>query len=146
MKISKDKQIRLLLQCMFLFTKKKPCGIGTFSKWRKLVLFAHNNGYLYCRFDKNNNVSTACIAYRVVHVDRGPVDVMPEKEEGDTLYVSAVASSADDKLGLFRLMKWYLSENPFVNQIAYFMRNSNEDLRIHQLHKKEISHGQEIIR
>lgn len=146
MTISKGRQLRLLRQSAMMFARNKVANEPSVFRWMKIVFFAHNHGYLYCGFDKNGDVNVACIAYRVVHVERSDRDTIPELEEGNTIYVHSAVSRSNDRMGLFRLMKWYLREHPYVTQVAYYrLRDKEHRLIIRELNHKEGSHVKKEI-
>ena len=137
--MDKSRQIRLLRQAAMLFAFSRTSNESKFSHWKRIVLFAHNHGYLYCGFD-GNDIDIAAIAYRVPYVKPDHGDTMPDTESGNILYGCALASKSKDRLKLFRLIRWYFRENTDVTQFIYHYRNSN-DFKIHFLRSR---HGQNI--
>ena len=138
--MSKRRQLQLLRQCAALFAAKRTCNERSLTKWMKLSFYAHMNGMLYVGFN-GPYIDMAVIAYRVSELPESLGDTLPEKEEGDILYVCAAASKTKDSRKLFRLMRWYLRENPDVIKLAYHVRNS-DNIRVHQI--RRVSRGQKV--
>lgn len=129
--MNKAKQLKLLMDCARLFADGKVCNEPDFMKWWGIVKHCHSRGYLYTGFDDHGGIDLACIAYLVKEANTDTGDNIPEKEDGDILYVLACASISDSNLKLTRLLKWYLRDHKIIS-IAYHKRNTNE-LVIHNL-------------
>lgn len=123
--MNKEDIIKRLRKIAILFARKRTCNNGSIARWLKIVHYAHNHGFLYVGFE-GDDVDLACIAYRTEADDPKHGDVLPLTEEGDSLYVCAVASRTKDTHKLRRLLTWYLRENPQVTSLTYHKRNSED--------------------
>lgn len=130
-----------LIKCAILLHKNRvfPKRIE-FSYYKKLVLLAHNRGYLYVGFDKDD-IDLCCIAYKVPEVNFRCGNFLPERESGHNLYVLALASNSNDRMKVTRLMRHYLMNNEDVNVIAYNYRGSDEHMKKFNVRDGVISHG-----
>lgn len=133
--MTKRNQMRLLRQCAFLFALKRTCNEPSVVSWLRIVFAAHRLGYLYCGFKDDLNIDVACIAYRVRELTEESRRNLPEKEDGETLYVSAIASVSKEPLKLWRLLKWYLKNNLEIKYVAYDYRNT-DNLKIHSIRSR----------
>lgn len=133
--MSKTNQMALLRQCAVLLAKNVVCNEPSVIEWLRIVFAAHRLGYLYCGFKQDGSIDIACIAYRIKDASIQTRGDLPDREEGDILYVTAVASESDDTLKLYRLMRWYLNNNLDIKTVAYDYRNQDV-LHVHKVRRK----------
>lgn len=134
--VTKPEQIKNLLRCVSLFASTDIFGKPGASFWWKMIKFSHTHGYLYTSFDRDE-IDTAMIMYRVKDKELIDKNTLPEKEEGDILYVLACASKSKNKFTLNRIKNYVKDNLKEINKIAFNHRNNDDDFRIY-----EVRHGQ----
>lgn len=130
--MNKPEQVKNLLKCVGLFASTDIFGKPGASFWWKMIKFAHTHGYLYTSFDKDE-IDTAMIMYRVKDRELIDKNTLPEKEEGDILYVLACASRSRDKLKLNKIKNYVVNHFNEINKIAFNHRNNDDDFRIYEV-------------
>jgi len=133
--MSKTKQIQLLLKCVSILSGSGLWENPGASYYWKLVKFAHTHGYLYVGFD-GEEIDLVVIAYRVKETTDKAIEVLPEKEDGEILYVLISVSNSKDKLKMNKLRKYFILNNPDVKKIALHHRGDREKLRIYNIREK----------
>lgn len=127
------KQIEILTKVMQLVISSKVCPDTNPKDWAKIILQAHNKGYLYIWHDGDDITACAC-AYRIPSWDEKYKDEMPVKETGKTLYVAWLVSEKRDPLTLMKMLREYKKFNE-IEEIVYYRRNSDKDIRHHKIRK-----------
>lgn len=135
-------QKELLVGCLDLIYKKRPCPETNIFDWAKTLLHLHKNGMLYA-VAKEGKVILCAAAYRIKEWDEKYSDVIPEKEDGDIAYSPFSASDSDDRFLLLKVVRQYLKDNPEVKEMIFFNRNSDQDLRRFKIRRKENGQVQE---
>lgn len=130
--MNKTKQIQLLLKCVSILASSKLWGNPSSSYYWQLVKYAHTRGWLYVGFD-GEEIDLVIIAYRVKRLEDINNDNLPDKEEGDILYVLVAVSQSKDKLKMNKLKKYFLMNNPDVKRIALHHRGDKEKLRVYEV-------------
>lgn len=130
--MTKEKQLRLLLKCVSMLSSSGLWNNPGAAYYWKLVKYAHTRGILYVGFD-GEDIDLCVIAYRVNEVTDDSVHNIPEKEEGETLYVLVAVSKSKDKLKMNKLKKFFLINNPDVKKIALHHRGDKNKLRIYEV-------------
>lgn len=115
-------QSKLLLMCLQLILKSGVCPQTTPQDWVKLLMFLHVKGWLYVFFEQDK---LAFIGAAYCVTDGWDYDQMPEKEEGDNLYIPFIVSFSDDKQLPLKMIKKYLAKNPNVKRVVFFERNDD---------------------
>lgn len=111
-------------QLMMLVIQSGVCPETPRHHWPKIILDAHNKGYLYT----NENLSSVVLAYRIPSWDERWSKEMPLEEHGDILYIAWAASSNPNRMGLLSMLRNYLKENE-VSEIIYNRHAQNDALR-----------------
>lgn len=130
--MTKKRQMELLLKCVSILNTTKLWNNPGPSYYWNLVKYAHKRGWLYVGFD-NDEIDTVLITYRVKEVTDSSLETLPEKDEGDTLYVLIAVSKSEDKFKLSKLKRYILSINPDVKKVALHHRGDQNKLRIYEV-------------
>ena len=123
---SKMKQIDMLTKIMQMVISSKVCPQTSAKDWAKIILQAHNKGYLYVLMDKDDIRACVC-AYRINDWDEKYSDVMPIAESGNKLYV-AWAVSDGNPMSLVKMLNAYKKQHP-IDEIMYYKDNSNTNFK-----------------
>ena len=108
---------------------KSPLGKHkTPEEWLKVLGLLHFNGYLYY-WQPEGKLEAIVGAYRVKEVDEEKVNVIPDKSEGDILYVTLAVSIGEDKLALKRMLDAYIKKNPDVKEIVLYERGDDNKFK-----------------
>ncbi len=129
-------QSQLLVQCMMLIVRNKVCPETKPHEWVKHLLYLHGRGFLYAAFEEPEKVALVAAMYRIPEFDEKKIDVFPEKEEGDILYVPFFASKANDKFLANRLLKSYVKKHA-IKEIIFYEDRDNEKLKRYKRIKEE---------
>jgi len=100
----------------------KVCPGTPITKWPKIILHAHNKGYLFT----NMTFDSFVMAYRIPFWDERFANEIPEMEAGSILYVPWCVSQCNDKTALLKMLRSYPHE---ITEIIYYKRNSDTDLK-----------------
>ena len=124
--MTKLDQLKLLITCAKMLSNSYICPESprNFDHWWKIVKFTHTHGWLFVGFD-NKEIYLVAVAYKVPEVDAHTGDELPIVEGGDIVYVPLMVSTSKDKLKPLRMLRYYLSQNPDVKEIAYSYRGTN---------------------
>lgn len=118
----------IFLSNIIKFLKNSGSGPDTtIDEWMRIVSHMHDKGWLYYT-KQNGQIVTILGAYRIKEFDKDKIDLMPEKEEGNILFVNFAASTADHKNTLRNMTKKYLRNNPNVEEIIYYSGNQDKEL------------------
>lgn len=132
--MTKAEQMKSLLNCVTLFSATDIFGKPGASFWWKMVKYAHSHGFLYTSFDKDT-LDTAMIMYRVKDMEATKSNDLPEKEDGNILYVLACASRSRDRMKLNKIRNYFTKTNPDIEKIVMNHRNSETDLRVFEVNR-----------
>lgn len=88
------------------------------AQWMSRLLYMHRRGWLYCSV-KGSELMAVAGAFRIRQWDEKYRDKLPEKEEGDLLYVPFVASEGKIPVAVLRLLRYCLRENPGIKKVIY---------------------------
>lgn len=119
-------QKEILVNIFDLVLSSGVCPETKRSDWARIILQAHAKGYLYMGLD-NGILDVVVCAYRTPNI--WDTDVMPEFESGNSLYVAWAASRSNDNTKLLRMLRQYLSDNPDIDRVYYYKRNSDTDFK-----------------
>jgi hypothetical protein len=111
-------QANLLIQAFFLITKSGVCPETTPEEWKKILLYTHSKGYLYAHVTEEKLDMIACM-YRVKSLSDKNIDVYPEKEKGNILYVPFFASTQKDNTLAISLFKSIIDKKGNIKEIAF---------------------------
>lgn len=136
--MTKKRQMEILLKCVGMLARAKVWGNPGATYLWNLVKMAHRNGWLYVGFD-GESIDVCMIVYRVNEVTPESLATLPDKEEGDTLYVLVAVSEAKDKTKLAKMKRYILEQNPEVRKVALHHRWDENRLRIYG-----VNHGKTI--
>lgn len=114
----------------------KVCPQTPVEDWPKIIIQAHNRGYLYINLD-DEQVKAAVMAYRIPFYDEKFAIHIPNKDYGNKLYVAWACSVSDHMLTLLRMLKGYLSMFPLVDEVYYHHRGNDSDLRSFKVNNRE---------
>lgn len=134
--MTKDKQIKLLLKCVSILSQSGLWDNPKASYYWQLVKYAHKRGWLYVGFD-GEEIDLVVIAYRVKEVMDALIDNLPDKDEGDILYILVAVSKSKDRFKMHKLKKYFLLNNPDVKKVALHHRGDREKLRIYEVKRVE---------
>lgn len=81
-----------------------------------------NRKWIYV-FRKGEKLSGLAGAYKIKHPSEAVKDHLPEKEEGDILFISFFASQSENTLAALKCLKAYLRRNPDVRSIMYYRKS-----------------------
>jgi hypothetical protein len=112
-------QGQVLAQAFLMLKDKNIYPNAQPSDWLKVLLYMHKKGWLYIGFEKEKLAMVAGM-YRIKKFDKDTIKKLPEKEEGNVLYVPFFASSAEDKLLPRKLLQRYLSKHKDIKRIAFY--------------------------
>lgn len=87
-------------------------------QWISHLLTLHRRHWLYCSFLGQELIAVAG-AYRIPEWNEQFRYELPEKAEGDTLYIPFFVSKEAVSIAPLRLLKFCLRENPQVREIVY---------------------------
>lgn len=130
--MTKLDQLKLLITCARMLSDSYICPDSprNFDHWWRIVKYSHLHGFLYTGFC-NGGIDLVVVGYRVPEVTQDTGNKLPLKEEGDTLYVPLMVSKSKDLLKPLRMLRYYLSQNPDVKEIAYSYRGTDKLKRFH---------------
>ncbi len=106
-------QAFLILQQSNIYPNAKP------ADWIKILLYMHTKGWLYIGYEKEKMVMVAGM-YRIKKFNKDTIKTLPQKEEGNVLYVPFFASNAEDKLLPRKLLQRYLSKHKNIKKITFY--------------------------
>ena len=93
-------------------------------EWLGVLLYLEKKGWLKVFTDDGGRVIAATAAYRVKEFKQKAKDKIPEREEGNILFVPFFVSVADDRMEVPRIIKKYLSENPEIKEVVFEDKNN----------------------
>ncbi|HTL48365.1 MAG TPA: hypothetical protein VL688_09950 [Verrucomicrobiae bacterium] len=112
----------LLSKIYELVLSSEACPHLLPAQWMSTLLYMHRRRWLYCSV-KGSQLNAVLGAYRIKAWDEKGKDKMPEKEEGDILYIPFVASEGKIPIAVRRLVKYCLRENPGIKKIVYYRKS-----------------------
>ena len=116
-------QKELLVKIMKMVVASGVCPETDEKDWAKLILYAHTRGFIYM----NANHDTIVCAYRSNKEEHSKE--MPLMETGRHLHIVWAVSTAETKNNLLKMLRSFLRENPDIEDISYFRRNSETDFK-----------------
>jgi hypothetical protein len=137
-------QAELLFKIYVLIAQSGVCPETKPYEWVKTLLYLHSKGWLWSVVDKDNNVEMAAAMYRVPSLDKKYTDVLPEKEEGNILYIPFFVSVSKDTKKAQKVFKKYLKRSVDIETIAFFERGDDTKLKMFN-RKKGRKHGRKEI-
>lgn len=121
----------IFLSKVIAFLKNSGTGPeATIDEWMRIVAHMHDRGWLYYT-KQDSQIVTILGAYRIKTFDEKKIDLMPDKEEGNILFVSFAASTANHKNTLREMTAKYLKNNPDLKEIIYY--SGNQDKKVTRL-------------
>ena len=125
---------KVLLRIYEMVVQSGVCPETPLCGWSEIIPFCHEKGYLYTLFEKDEIVAVVC-AYRIPYFHEKFTDMYPEKEEGNILYIPWAVSNSYSMTSLLYMLKSYLLKHD-IQEIAYYRRNSDTDLKRIKLNVK----------
>lgn len=111
-------------------------------QWMRRLLYMHKKRWLYCSV-KGSELIAVVGAFRIREWDEKYLDRLPEKEEGEILYVPFIAAEGNIPIAPLRLLRYCLRENPGVREVIYYKKNLNAGSQRYIL-RKQLSQKQPI--
>ena len=124
--MTKLDQFKLLIEATQIFRNSGICPESprSFNHWWAIVKNSHIRGFLYVGMD-NGHIDLVSVGYRVKEITNDINKEIPLNEEGNVLYVPLLVSKSLDKWKVLKIFRFYLSQNPDVNCLAYYDHNSD---------------------
>ena len=97
----------------------------TMDEWMKTISHMHDRGWLYYT-KSEGQIVTVVGAYRIKEFNEDKIDIMPDKEEGNILFINFAASTSKHKVTLKKMLSKYLKENPDITEMYFYARNQDE--------------------
>lgn len=119
-------EISLFLQVYKLVLSSGVASQNSSEEWLKTLIYMHLKGWLFFHKEEGQLVSVVG-AYRVKEYDKKLIDKMPDKEEGDILFVVFAASKADDKQVLVKMLRKYKEKNPDIKKVLMFKEETPDE-------------------
>lgn len=129
-------QHQFLGKILHLVTSSGVCPETTLKEWLKIIPFAHEKGYLWTRMD-GEEPTVAVLCYRMPEWKEEYANVMPEKEEGNILYIGFAVSKCNSSSSLLRMLRAYIYLHE-IDDIYYYKGNSCTNLKHFRLNKKGV--------
>lgn len=122
-------QYNFIIQVVDLIIKSKVREETKPDEWLRIVSFMHERGWLYYGYEENKLV-TVLGAYRVKKFDEDAEEQMPNKEDGNIVYVPFAASISKDKMIIRRITSEYIDKHPDVEEIIFKDHAKDKFMRI----------------
>ena len=98
------------------------------SDWFRVLMFMHKNGWLYFA-QEDGEIVLVVGMYRIKKFNLNDIKKLPEKEEGDILYIPFFASHAKDKMLPRKLLKQYLDNHKNIKEIAFYANDKKRSFK-----------------
>lgn len=122
-------EINLILKLWTFVSSSQVCPETTLDEWLKILCYMHEKGWVY-NWKKDGKLVCVVGAYRIKEFTESTKDVLPDKEEGDILYIPFAVSEANDPFILKKMLEAYLKKQSVpVKEIILYERNSDEKIR-----------------
>ncbi len=119
----------IILQAFDIMVAKKIWHDVSASQLLKILMFLDSKGWLHILKDE-----AVVAAYRIKEISDDCMTKIPEKEEGNILYVP-MAISLKKEENMYKIVREslniYLEENPDISQLV--LEDKNEKLKIYNL-------------
>lgn len=125
---SKIVQEALQWKCLKMIEETNVCPDSTMDEMRNVVKYAHDHGYLFT----NREANAFVCGYRIPEINDRWKTTIPENEIGEIFFVNFAVSDDSNKWTLLRMLRSFLKDNPDIEELCYYRRNSDKDFkRIH---------------
>lgn len=121
-------EYRFLFQVLDFIMASGVCPKSDQDHWIKTLSFMHCKDWIYYHYEDGKLV-TVIGAYRIKTFDKNIIDVLPEEQEGDILYIPFNVSVATDLFIMKKMLSSYLKENHSIKEIIFYERNSDEKIK-----------------
>lgn len=125
-------EVRSFLAIYEFIVKSKVCPDTSNQDWFNTLCYMHTKGWLYVVNDKGK-IAVVIGAYRVKNLDN--LDILPEIENGEILYVPFCASISDDNTILKKMLDSYSERNPDVKEVIFKKFKDGEKLKRFEINK-----------
>ena len=126
-----------LVNVLTFLKKSGTAPDNTMDDWMRAVSHMHDRGWLYYT-KEDGKIVTIVGAYRIKKFDEKKVDVMPDKEEGDILFINFAASTSEHKTSLKKMLSKYVDENKNIKEIIFYPRNQDKEFKRIKVRSKDV--------
>jgi len=128
--------INFLFNIYGILLKSGVCPETKKGEWLKTISEMHVRGMLYYG-NEDGQVKVVVGAWKIKEFNEKVIDMIPEKEEGNILYVSFMASMAQDKTLPRKLLNNYLQNHQEVDEVVFYERNSDTKFKRLKVNRKK---------
>ncbi len=107
-------------------------------EWARKLNHLYDRGWLYSSMHGEKLLAVAG-AFRIPAWDKRFVEELPEKQEGNILFISFFSSESEDSKIPLKLLKQFLRENPTIQEIVYYRKKWKVVKRSFKLVRKPLA-------